>query len=303
MDPLYRTALGLGAGQLVSLMAVMFFYTNKRPLFVYSTSVSNMDLIRLMNSTRGPGEYANISLFLEPPVQRSRYNSFGSGYSRPLATAAVGLGKQPQYAQADHDNVSYSRMDLNEVSLFALFSSVSVLCIGYCIVTVNMLVSGNENIMCNNMYGEHGVTEVLGWESLFWFFCWLQHITTSIVFCSPADILYSTLSSFAVVTFLALFCYIGSLANKEGGIPAARRFEMPVVIALFVCYFTYIAQTKIVLTRHFTYVTWMAYVCFDGLLVLGHAWDSPVAFQTVVNSRIAYMLLCVWMNVLLYVAC
>lgn len=303
MEYTKRSAFGMAVGQLCALMSVMVMYTDKRPLFVYSTSVSYKDIVSALNRTRSASEFANITMFIEPPEDRKEHYNRFQPYLRPATAAALGLNPTDNpYARADTENPSYSRVYLNEVSAFASFGVVSVLAVGYSILTLQMLGSGNENVFCDNLYGDHGVVEVLGWESFFWAFCWMQHVCISVVLSSPSDLVYDLLSSFAVTVLLALFCYIGSMASSENGLGAARRFEMPVVLLLCLCYVMFVSNTKIIVSRHFTYMIWLTYLCFDGLLVLGHSWDSPVAFRTVINSRWVYSILVTWMNVLLHVA-
>jgi hypothetical protein len=203
-------------------------------------------------------------------------------------------------AQHNHNlefslNPLHSTISVSLVSLFALFMTGSALALLYAFATIRIMETGQIN--CNSQYGEHGVLETMGWESIFWIFVCVQHVIVLTVMSSPGDTIYTVFQSSAITVLLCLFCCIGSNIAADN---PAKRFEAPVLILLCMCYVLFLSNSKVVVSLHTTYVIWLIYLALDGLLAIGHTWDFPVSCQTVVNCRWTYTVLCCWANVALY---
>lgn len=286
------SALALTTAQFVALVCVMGLYTDKRPLFGYQTSVSYADIVRALNHSGDPTPIPMLLKSSDALRTEHTVNPFIPSSSK----------NHDRYDTADQLNSSASHIALSEISAFGLFLAAAVSGMGYSLVTMQVFMA--EDVQCDSAYGEHGVTSSLGWETLLWVYIWIEHIVVAFVMSSPVDTVYVTMNSFAVTVFLILFCYASccSHGEKDGVGGAARRFELPVLISLCLFYVFFVSNSKIVVSRHFTYMIWVTYLAFDGLLILGHAWDREVAFSTIVNCRWTYVILTGWMNVILYVA-
>lgn len=254
-----RVALLLEIAHFVGMVCVLCIYTRKPFIFTHTVSVSYQDAVLSFN-------HSNMTLFFQDMQQSKGLDSL------------------------------HSIISVSVVNPFILFMTGSSLALFYAFTTIRVVESGQIN--CDTQYGEHGVVETMGWESMFWVYVAVQHAIVLTVMSSPGDMIYIVFQSAAVMILLCLFCCLG--ANIAADNPV-KRFEAPVLILLCMCYVLFLSNSKVVISLHATYVIWMTYLTLDGLLVIGHTWDFPVACHTVMNCRWAYTVLCGWANVVLYV--
>jgi hypothetical protein len=144
-------------------------------------------------------------------------------------------------------------------------------------------------------YGDHGITESLGWETGFWAFVGAQHALVQCVMCSPLDALALAGAVFALTVLLLVFCTVA--ANAEGGSPS-HRLEFFVVMLICLLFLLMGAQTSVELDKGLA--VWTVHVLLQRMLVGGHLHDNPVTFTTVLNCRWAYTLLACCLNIVLY---
>jgi hypothetical protein len=262
-------AVSLSAAQFVGMVAALVYLPYKRPLFVYTTSLSPRDALLSRNSS-----------------------SFTMWFRRddavPYAPAYGPRAGQPAPSSAH----------VSEVFPFALFMLPSFVGCVHAFASARLLDAGEMG--SDTPYGEHCVRDSVSWEACFWTLVCLQHAVVQCVLCSPVDSLYVAGGCFAATTLLAVFSVLASSTDAES---PARSFEGPVFILLALVYLVIVSQSESALGQGGTFCTWLAHLSLNVLLVAGHlrAVDSHISCRTVLNCRWAYAVANCWLNVLLYI--
>lgn len=277
------SAVSLTVSQLVAVLFVLVYCPTKRPLFLYSTSLSDVDALSAYNASA-----PSFTMWF-------RRDEFRAAASVNPYAATVARSEVARHATTL--NSPFSSAYIIVVVSFALFSFPAFLGCVYTFSSVRLLDSGQMD--GNTNYGEHEVKECLMWEVTFWTLVCTQHAVAQCVLCSPVDVLYVLGTSFAATVLLLVFCILA--VNAEGD-SASRRFEGPVFILIVLVYMLIVSQTKILLGRQFTFMMWLAHIAIHAMLVLGHLWDNPLSCGTVLNCRWTYVVASCWMNVMLYLA-
>ena len=266
--------------QLIAIVSVICYYNDKPPPIVYTTYMSQHDGANIYNYSR---HTSNIRFWVT--------------HSHDQPIYMVGTEDLGATDNVDSVDVNKSTMQITQLNPFLLFVPCSLLAVFFSFLTLRVIDNGQIN--CNATYGEHGVSDSIGWEIMFWVYTWVQHGVVVCIMSSPADAIYITFESFVVCTLLGLFCCLNS--NTSADHPS-RRLESPVLILLCLCYILFISNSKTMISTHVTYLTWMIYLGMDALLIVGHTWDSVVLCETVVNCRWSYVIACGFVNVFLYAA-
>jgi hypothetical protein len=160
-------AVSLVVLQFVALVAAFAFRPEKRPLFVYTTSVSTTDALSMYNAS-----------------------GFTIWFRRDGLPASVAAER--------------STVHVMEVVSFALFMFPAFLGCIYTFSSVRLVSVGE--LSTEAAYGEHGIHESLSWEVSFWTLVFAQHVVAQCVLSSPADLLYVMGTSFAAMILLLCFC-------------------------------------------------------------------------------------------------
>lgn len=288
------TALIATGLQLICIITVLMQYTDKRPLYTYTASVSYKDANSFMNNT-----------FIRMYFPTYLYGSHIAPHSELVSqhpTTNVASNQIDHYTQADTLNIPFSTIQVTEINPFLLFVTGSVLCLFFTALTMSLLK--DDNIQSGAPYGEHGLMDSCSWEFIFWVFVWHTHFTLFICMAAPADLVHAVSLSFIVSFFLASRCYLTCFQciDNDHSKGVSRRFELPVLSGITLTGITFVMQTKVVLSTQFTYVIWLIYILLDAMLIFGHSWDNPVLTTTIVNCRWSYTLSVCFVNCILYAA-
>ena len=274
-----ESGVALSMLQFIALTAVFASYTDKRPLFVYTSSLSHHDAMLSAN-------ISNVTFF---------YN-----FDDYRLQAAVNPITPHRHVVLNNPN---SSIHLMVVVTFFLFMLPSLLCVLFAFTTIRMIEQG---VLAEGVpYGEHALRDSLGWELVFWCFVVIQHFLVQVVMSSPVELMlaWAVAGYIAMLLCLSILCMMQLGASDEPHEASlGRRVEAPVFILLCVFYFIAVSHSKVVLSRQFTYVAWMLQILLDCLLLFGHTWDSRCFCDTVANCRWTYVLMCATFNVGLYIA-
>ena len=282
------TAVSLCMSQFLAMILVMMHVPAKRPLFVYTTSLSYLDAL---------SSYRNSSYTMWFSHDDTRGTEAVNPYLGSLQDSRV-AARHPRVVQhVMNDNSPFSRTRVTVVVTFALFMFPAFLTTVFSFSSVRLVDSGQ--ISTDAAYGEHGVKDSLMWEVTFWVIVMIQHCVAQCVLSSPADLLYVTGTSFTVTILLLAFCVLA--VNAQADSPS-RRFEGPVFILISLVYLLIVCQSKVVLNTQFTFMMWFAHIASNVLLVMGHLWDNPVSCETIMNCRWTYVVMTSWFNIGLYIA-
>lgn len=279
------------AAQFIVLIICMGYYTEKKPLFYYSTSISYADAIKSYNTSNH-----FLKLF------------YYSGYSHQL-TGVVPVDVYYNYFQEKNEKIAaavnstyqnnnnHSQIQLFILPTFVLFVLPSFIACLYSFNTMRTIDCGQMSL--GTSYGDHGVKENLGWEVVFWVLVWCQHVVVQLVLGTPINIFLVVGLASQVSVLLMLFCTVAVNGESDS---ASRRFEGPFFILICLTYFIMVQHSKVLLGLQFTYLLWFTHVLCDVTLLFGHLADNPVQVETVLNCRWAYVILTCWVNVVLYIA-
>lgn len=284
-------AMTLSATQFIVLIISMGYYTEKKPLFYYSTSVSYADAMQSYNTSNHFMKLYFYNGYLQERtgvVSVDVYYNYFQHKSDKI-TAAVNSTYQ--------NNNNHSRIQLFIMPVFVLFALPSFIACLYSFHTMRTVDCGQMTI--GTTYGDHGVKENLGWEVVFWVFVWTQHVVVQLVLGTPINIFLVAGLASHISVLLMLFCTVAVNGESDS---ASRRFEGPFFILICLTYFIVVQNSKILLGLQFTYLIWFTHILCDVALVFGHLADNPVQMETVLNCRWAYVILTCWVNVVLYIA-
>ena len=282
------TTLSLTCLHLVCVIAAISYCQDKRPVFMYTTQMSTHDAIQAFNWSH-PLE--NVNFWLRHHFDQGTYREDTVGVYNPYVPILV-----PQKEDSSVINNDTSFVQITPLSPFSLFIPSALLTICFSFITVRIVENGNIN--CDAVYGEHGLSESLGWELLFWCYTWFQHGVVVSIMSSPVDAIYVVFESFVVTVLIAAFCFINLNTGTDN---PSRRLEAPVLILLCLCYLLLVTNSKIVFSVYATYSIWLIFHGLDMLMIVGHIWDDTVSCATIVNCRWAYVVICGYMNVILYI--
>lgn len=278
------TAVSLTVSQFIAMLIALMYAPVKRPLFLYTTEVSERDALFSYNAS-------GFTMWFS----RDEYRE-AAGVN-PYIAAAAPLARGPSPPSSARLNSPFSRAHVYVCVTFALFMFPAFLACVYSFSSVRLVDSGQ--ISPDAAYGDHGVKDSIMWEVTFWLLVFLQHAVVQCVLCSPVDAVYVAGTSFTVTVLLLAFCVLAANATADA---PSRRFEGPVFILIAFAYFLIVSGSKVVLGRQFTFMMWFAHIAIHCLLVMGHLYDNPVTCQTVLNCRWTYVIMSCWFNVCLYVA-
>ena len=240
------TAISLSVSQFVAIILAISYCGPKRPLFVYTTSVSYVDALSSYNETT----YTMWFRWTDYRGNEAVNPYVAQVLKQPVATKHHGV-----LAHATEHNTPLSTTRIINVATFFLFMFPAFLACVYSFSSARLVDSGQVSL--DAVYGEHGVKDSLMWEVTFWTLVCTQHAVAQCVLSSPVDITFVAGSSFAAAIFILAFCVIA--VNQEGD-SASRRFEGPVFIVLALSYLLIVSNSKVVLSQQFTF---MAPACQD----------------------------------------
>lgn len=282
------TAVSLSISQFIATVIVLVYVPEKRPLFLYSTSLSYLDALSSYNQSSYTMWFAHDD---------ARTSTAVNPYLANLGDSSIASSHPAVISHTNRAASHFSTTYIMVVVAFALFMVPSFLGAVFCFMSTRLTDSGEVSL--DALYGEHGVKNAIGWEVCFWTLVCAQHAVVQCVLCSPVHVVAVIGTSFALTVLLLAFCVLA--VNAEGDSPS-RRFEGPVFILVCLLYLFVVTQTKVVVSRQFTFLLWFLHVATNALLVFGHLAETPVSCTTVFNCRWTYVVISCWFNIGLYVA-